>query len=323
MSSSGADSMRPSGSRREATRGAKGWVGRATLEMLAEALGPAGLRHRVLAFGATDRRLVLRGGLEVEIAALDRLDSVEPRPALILHYAFLGREKTAEMPLADYVAANARIGAILHRAIERLRPAGLFLSSSGAAVAGGDLAANPYGVLKRRDETEFAAASAAAGTRLIMARIFNLAGPYINKLAGYALASFLLDALAGRPVTIRAARRVERSYVHVGDVVALALAALLDPAGDALAFETAGERVVEVGDLARLLLDTLGRPDLPIERPAPDPALPADRYVGDPAAMRALAARHGLALTPLPDQIRHTADYIAGLAGLPAGAAHS
>jgi nucleoside-diphosphate-sugar epimerase len=191
----------------------------------------------------------------------------------------------------------------------------MFIASSGAVYGpwrafDEDLARNPYGVLKRRDELLFAEACRAAGTRLAVARIFNLSGPYINKLDSYALASFLIDALAGRPIAIRAAQRVERSYVHVGDVVGLALAVLLDPGSEAVTLDTAGERVVEVGELAALIRDIVGRPGLEIHRPPVDAGLPADRYVGDGAAMAALARRYGLGLHDLAEQIRRTAEYL-------------
>ncbi len=296
--------------------GAGGWIGGATLELLADALGPADFGRRVFAFAAQGRCRTLASGTTAALRPLAALDELEPGRCLLLHYAFLGREKVAEMPLTHYVAANEAIGACVRRAVARLRPRGVFLASSGA-VHGPDgaleteLARNPYGALKLRDEAVFAATCRAVGASLAIGRIFNLAGPYINKLESYALACFIRDALAGRPIAVRARRRVERSYVQVGDVVALALSALLDPQEEVAAFETAGERVVEVGELAALVGDLL-RPGLAIERPPLDPALGADRYVGDPAAMRALAARHRLSLEELPAQIRRTADYLAG-----------
>ena len=295
--------------------GAGGWIGSATLELLAGALGHEAFRRRVLAFGSHARRLILRGGLAIDLAPLEALAGIADGPALLLHYAFLGREKASAMPLADYRAANARISEIVERTVARLRPRGMVLASSGAIYGPNrtlddDFERNPYGVLKRQDELRFAVACHAAGTRLVVPRVFNIAGPYINKLDSYALASFLVDALAGRPIAIRAAQRVERSYVHVGDVAALALAALLEPGAEALTFDTAGERVVEMGELAVLVRDALGRPDLEIHRPPVDAGRPVDRYVGDGTAMSALARRRGITLLDLPDQIRRTAEYL-------------
>jgi hypothetical protein len=112
------------------------------------------------------------------------------------------------------------------------------------------------------------------------------------------------------PVGQRAPHRVERSYVGVADVIAPALAVLLDPGATSVTFDTAGERVVEVGELAALVLDALGRIGLGIERPPADPAPAPDRYVGSPADMWALAARHGVAFEGLVSQIRGTAAYL-------------
>jgi len=309
-----AQSLRNSDARIVVT-GAGGWIGSATLEILAQALGPADFRRRLRAFASRARRLDLRGGLSVGLADLEDLARVEAGPSILLHYAFLTREKASAMGIEAYRAANARISDRVAEAVARLRPRGMFLASSGAVYGPGrafdeEIVRNPYGVLKRRDELLFADACRAAGTRLAVARIFNLSGPYINKLDSYALASFLLDALAGRPIAIRAVRRVERSYVHVGDVAALALAALLEPGGEAVTFDTAGERVVEVGELAALVRNHVGRPDLEIHRPPVATGRPADRYVGDGAAMAALARRYGIVLLELPEQIRRTADYL-------------
>jgi UDP-glucuronate decarboxylase len=298
--------------------GAGGWIGSATLEMLAGALGPEAFRRHVLAFGSHARRLILRGELAIDLAPLEALAGIADGPALLLHYAFLGREKTSAMPLADYRVANARISEIVERTVARLRPRGMVLASSGAVYGPNrtlddDFERNPYGVLKRQDELRFAEACHATGTRLVIPRVFNIAGPYINKLDSYALASFLVDALAGRPIAIRADRRIERSYVHVGDVIALCLAPLLEDESASpapLTFDTAGERAVEVGELAEQVVEVLGRRDLPIRRPALDPAKPADRYVGDGMAMRALALRHAIAPLDLAAQIRDTAAYL-------------
>ncbi len=295
--------------------GAGGWIGSATLEILAHALGPADFHRRVRAFASRGRRLDLRGGASIDLAGLENLAAIEAGPAIVFHYAFLTREKASAMGIEAYREANARISDLVAKAVARLRPLGMFLASSGAVYGPGrifdeDMTRNPYGVLKRRDEILFAEACRAAGTKLAIARIFNLSGPYINKLDSYALASFLVDALVGRPIAIRAAQEVERSYVHVGDVAALAFAALLEPGAEALAFDTAGERVVELGELAALVRDIAGRPDLEVRRPPIDASRPTDRYVGDAAAMAALARRNGMTLLDLPAQIRRTAEYL-------------
>jgi nucleoside-diphosphate-sugar epimerase len=237
--------------------------------------------------------------------ALARLDEVPAGPeTVLLHHAFLTRERSAADPAA-YLAANAAISDTVERAVRRLRPAGTVLMSSGAVTLGDDLAANPYGVLKRRDEERFAACVAG---RLVTCRLFNLSGPYINKLDSYVLACLIADALAGRPLRLRATRPVWRSYVDVTDLMRLLLR-LAETPGPNLRFDTAGAEAVEVGVLAERVRAVLGRPELAIERTW-DPAAEPDRYVGDGAAMARLAAAHGVAFRPLDQQIEETAEYL-------------
>jgi nucleoside-diphosphate-sugar epimerase len=108
---------------------------------------------------------------------------------------------------------------------------------------------------------------------------------------------------------------VVRSYIHVADLVSLGLALLLQGASEPIAlFDTVGDRVVEIAELADCVLAVLGV-KLPIERPRLD----ADRsrddvYVGEDGPVRALARRHRIDLLPLETQIRDTAMYLASLA---------
>jgi nucleoside-diphosphate-sugar epimerase len=143
-----------------------------------------------------------------------------------------------------------------------------------------------------------------------VARVFNVAGPWMTKVEGFALGSLIRQVLDGGPVEVRARHRVVRSYVDVADLAALAVAATTAPsvAGD-LRFDTAGEVAVEVGELAERVARVLGRPDLEIRRD-PDPGAPADEYVGDGTAMRELSAQLSLGSRDLDEQIRRTAEWI-------------
>ena len=49
----------------------------------------------------------LRTGLDLPLGALERLDDLDAAPSLLVHYAFLGREKVAAMSAEAYIAANA------------------------------------------------------------------------------------------------------------------------------------------------------------------------------------------------------------------------
>ena len=303
-----------SGDQRFIITGAGGWIGRAVLTLLHEALGPDAFALRVLAYASHARREILPGGVVVEMQPLAALTALPTGPCIVLHLAFLTRDKVAVMGHESYVTSNRAITAMLARAMERLRPEAMFVASSGAVYRADrsvehDLAANPYGALKVEDERQFAALGASFGTRVTIARIFNLAGPFMNKLQSYALGSILSDIAAKRPVTLRARHPVLRSYCDVCDVAALALALLLAPTKPVILFDTAGAEVIEVGALATRALAVLGAKKLGVERQF-DPALPADRYVGDGAAQAFLAKQYGLEPYSLDQQIMRTAEYI-------------
>ncbi len=293
-----------------AVTGATGWLGRATLDLLAGGLGDE-LEDRVRAYASRPRRLALTGGREVDVRGLDVLAAEGAAGGLLLHFAYRTREQAAEVGEAAYVRDNVAITAAVLAAFAAGAPAGMLLPSSGAVYGADgalecDLRANPYGALKHLDELAFAECCREAGTRLVVARVFNVSGPPMPRPEGYALGSLILQARAGRALEVRARRPVRRSFVAIADLVAVALAALLDAEGpERVTFDTAGDEVVEVEDLARRVARALGR-DLPVEREL-DPTLEADEYVGDGAALRALADRAGLALTPLDEQIRQTA----------------
>jgi hypothetical protein len=88
---------------------------------------------------------------------------------------------------------------------------------------------------------------------------------------------------------------------------------LVPSSGRRFLFDTAGETVVEIGDLAQLALRIMGVSDGRILRPILSAEEPEDRYVGDGAAMAGLAAERGVVFRPLAEQIRDTAAYLAAV----------
>jgi nucleoside-diphosphate-sugar epimerase len=290
--------------------GAGGWLGQAALEMLDSVFGPK-LPGRVTAFASAARVLELRSGRRLDALAYESLPERGPHGALILHCAFRTRGHAGE---PGYVQTNRAIAAAMRDFMARRGAAGLFIPSSGAVYRAdrtldSDLNANPYGVLKREDEAGFAAAAAGICPAVIM-RIFNLAGPLINNLTGYALASMLIDILAGGPVRLRAARPVIRGYAHVEDVLNIALGLLLRGRTPPV-FDTAGQEI-EIGALAARAAALLGAPGMAIIRPDWEAGAP-DRYVGEPAGFEAAAGVVEVTLRGLDQQIVDTAGYLAGV----------
>jgi nucleoside-diphosphate-sugar epimerase len=294
--------------------GATGWLGQASLAMLDQCFG-AQTPERVFVFSSVDRELPLPSGHLIHAHRLQYLSEMPQRPYLALHYAFLGKEKTAQLAGNEFVARNDAIGDFVCDQLRRLRPVGVFVPSSGAVYNSDrsidlDLARNPYGAMKARDEQKFFALAQSEAIPTVICRIFNLAGPFINKLQSYALSSVLLDILHGKPIELRNNRPVLRSYFHIGDLCELVCALLLSNTElPEQPFDTAGETEIELGDLADRARQLLGLPDLEIKRPPLDLNAP-DRYIGDCRMLDHLLSLHQITARSLNQQITDTADYL-------------
>ena len=291
--------------------GASGWLGRAALELLAQSLGP-GWPGRVEAFGGQARLLTLRDGAEIQQRPLSELGAMPPGPSLLLHFAYLTREKVADMSPDDYVRTNREITRTVLETGVRAGVERMVVMSSGAVHAALAAPASPdpallYGRLKLEDEALFASfARGAPGRRALAVRLFNLSGPYINK--PYALSSFIEQARAGH-IGVQARSPVTRSYASAANLLGVALGHLLsDEAEPFLCIETAGECEVEMGALAEAVRAVVN-PSATIARAALDGS-PADRYVGDGRVYRALMQRYGVTEDPLARQIADTDDYL-------------
>jgi nucleoside-diphosphate-sugar epimerase len=250
--------------------------------------------------------------LVVEQRALADLRALKAAPTIVLHNACLTRDRAETMSGADYITANRAISRLVLDALEPIGGRAVFLPSSGAAYRAEDPSAPEalrlYGRLKLEDEAAFADWANQAGASAALVRVFNLSGPYINKLGSYALAGFILDALAGRPIQVRATRPVFRSYVAIRELMSIVLGLLTSEAPTVVRFDTGGDQALEMGDIAEAVAATLN-PALAVERPALI-STDADFYVGDAAAYSALRAAHGAETVSFADQIRETATYL-------------
>jgi nucleoside-diphosphate-sugar epimerase len=300
---------------RIAVVGAGGWLGLATLELLYEALGERFL-ERVECFGATDRILSLRGGRRARQRPLDALAALASSPTLVLHLAFLTQEKAKAMTAHDYVAANGAISAAVHAALDPIGAVGVFVASSGAVYladqADAEASKRLYGRVKLADEALFGRWAEDHARRAVIARIFNLSGPYINKQSSYALACFIADALANRPIEIRAASPVQRSFIAISELMSVVFGALTDGERGTILFDAAGDRVYEMAEIAEAVGRRLGAA-LGVRRP-PMTDGPADRYVGDGAVYRSLRARFGVVPVEFETQVDETAGFMAQVA---------
>ena len=186
----------------------------------------------------------------------------------------------------------------------------MFIASSGAAaMAERGLDPHPYGRAKLAQEARFAELAADTGSPLCTGRIYSLAGPYMNKLDGYALSSFLLQGLRTGRIRIEARRPVFRSYLHVLDLARLVLGALAQGDGWTGPLDLCGAQVLEMQDVARAAAKAAGLRPSAIQRAALDLSRPS-AYLGDPVHTRTLALGHGVGLRSFSTQVADTARWL-------------
>lgn len=297
------------GDQRIIITGAGGWLGMATLELLHNALGEAFL-NRVRAFGSNNRNIRLRNGVIIQQRALGEVGTLQDTPSLLLHFAFLTKDRVASLDEQAYRRANRLLGETVHDALDKIGVESVFIASSGAVYAANDPGANPalqlYGALKLEDEERFAAWAKRQNRRAVIGRIFNVAGPYINKHQHYAFAAFILDAIAKRPVCVKAPHRVIRGFVAIRELMSLVFAALLKGQEQITRFDTGGT-AMELGEVAEIVASTLGnagsrRADITDER--------IDHYVGNHVVYEALLDQYAIQRVSLEAQILETADFL-------------
>ena len=272
--------------------------------MLKDALGSA-LPDRVHCFGASSRTLTLMSGATIDQQPLSRLAELDQRPTLLLHLAFLTKDRAEAMDEAAYRAANRGLSQIVLDNLDRIGAQCVFVASSGAARFADDPAKSAamrlYGELKRDDEDAFAAWARARGMRAVITRIFNISGPHGNKLQSYAMSALMIEAMAGRPVAVRAPHRVVRGYVAIRELMSLAFALMLDSVPGVIRFDTGGEpmELAEVADaIASLTGGTAIRAALTSDAD--------DCYVGERTAYDRLLADHRIATVPFVQQLGDT-----------------
>lgn len=304
--------------------GPTGWIGRALLALLHTAGDPDALApgESVTLFGSRAGTVCLPGGTDLSVRPLAEIQSDDVVGAHLIHLAYLTKDKLNQMGAEEFRQANTAIDLAVTAAIEASHPASIFVASSGAArQAQNGCDASHYGLAKLEQEKRFLTFGRTSGVAVLCGRIFNLAGPHINKLQDYAISNFALQALDGGSIKIDADHPVFRSFLHVEDLCRMILRAARRRIGDERPVDFCGMEVLEIQDIALRVAKEFGT-RTKIERPAMSFSRRSD-YVGEPIDTRILAMRLGLCLKDFADQLRDTADWIRAVRVLSATQAES
>lgn len=286
--------------------GASGWFGRTALHVYEQAHGPEALRREVIPF-ASRQRWVDFGSPQGPVLARPLAAITEvPGPAGLLHLAFLTRDKVAELGLEAYRTSNRAITATVAQVLGAWPELPVVTTSSGAAaVLDGqppDLEANPYASLKREEEALLE--REAARRMAVVFRVFAASGQFMTRPGKFALGDFLLQALAGEPIRIRARHRATRSYVSAETLLALSWQLLQQPqgAGSLQRFDACTDTLT-LQELAQLVAAETGAAVISPEIP---PGAIYDNYQGDLTRFRSLLRERQLQPPTMAEQIRLT-----------------
>ena len=296
--------------------GPSGWIGQAMLDALAKALGGT-LAGRVVAFASQSRKMALPSGETLEVRALETITAGDVAGAHVIHLAYLTKEKADLLGQAAFDATNDAIDtallAALHGASTAGQPAAsLFVASSGAAaLAERGTDRHPYGLAKLRQEARFLDWARAAGIPAIAGRIFNIAGPHINKLRAYAISDFALQAREAGVIRIQAGVPVFRSYLHVEDLCALVLEAARSGVGRAVPIDLCGAETVEMNEIAGLVAEA-SEGSVAITRGPLNFGEPS-LYLGDATQTKVLTMELRIKLRPLIVQVADTIAWLWGV----------
>jgi nucleoside-diphosphate-sugar epimerase len=292
--------------------GASGWIGTALLAHLAGRLGE-GWQNRVSLFGSSARIISTPGG-DMPVVPLGEMTGDDVRDAIVVHLAYLTKEKAVPGRESDFTRTNAAIDEVVLRAIAEAAPRSLFVASSGAAMLAGEgRDGHAYGLSKLAQEERFLAAAQALAIPVLVGRIFNLAGPYINKTDSYAIGAFSTQALVDGTVVVAARVPVFRSFLHVDDLCALIIGAGVARLSWSGPVDFCGAEVLEMGDIAARVARSIDE-GIPVVRETVDLADPSI-YIGKATDTKLVAMALGLPLRPFDQQVSDTVRYIAQLHG--------
>lgn len=285
--------------------GATGWIGTALLAHLAQRFGSR-WAESVALFGSSARTIEAPDGSKLAIRLLGDLAARDVDDAIVIHLAYLTKEKVVSLGERLFTDTNLAIDDRLLNALERGRPRAVFVASSGAAkLAAEGKDRHPYGLCKLRQEDRLLGWGAATGTPVIAGRIFNLAGPYINKVASYAIGSFALQARQTGKIRIDARVPVFRSFLHVDDLCALIVDAALRGVHRYRAIDLCGAEALEMSDIADAVIRHSGIAQVEVVRDGIDWSKPS-LYLGDPTHTKVLAMEVGRKFKTFDQQVVDT-----------------
>lgn len=287
--------------------GASGWIGLNALSLLRH----NSLLKEVKCFGSTEKKINLLD-FELTQEPLEKLsDYDEGYFDLLLNFAFLTEDKLVLYGEEEFKYQNSKLINFIANEVYRLKVRHVVTISSGAVYRNREKQ-NSYGDMKIYEENKFKSLAKDGKTQVVIPRLFNLSGPFINKMDRYMISSLISQGFLNNEIKIFSDRKVFRSFLDIKEFI-LTFLSTFKPGhkGFALSFDATGKEIIEIGSLAKLVKDkyfvdcNIIRKELSRES--------EDNYYGDRSSYESVQKEKGIKNIPLEEQLDITYEYLKGI----------
>jgi len=290
--------------------GATGWLGRSVLHELQRSIPAYCFNEHVYAFGSKHGAIQStaykdRDKISVPIYSLQDIACIaKGRDIRVVHMAFLTRDRLPSYGYSSFVDTNHWITDTVCQAISLAKDSRVVDISSGAAALTEErresmvnTSVDPYGFMKLQEERILSDLSL---TQVF--RIYALTGRFIRDPERFAIGDFLLSALKGAPILIKASGPVIRGYVAASDVAQVALCWLMSQEDSCLPV-SAVTHTVTLASLASSIALMFDLPPVALRDFIDSP----NSYSNSPSSFLDMMQSFGLRPMALGDQILETA----------------
>ena len=285
--------------------GASGWLGRETIQLLAETLGDK-FANRVILVGSIDR-IIKVNKTDYSVIAINSENLKGIKLGIILHLAFLSQDKVEQFGAKKYTEVNNEI---THSMLQMTLTSGaryVFVASSGAAAA--HILENQkhagkklYGELKLNVENRFLALTSA---QVLIGRIWSISGNQIQEPLKYAIGDFIHQAVNTGKITLAGSSNSTRTYIDAKQMMTGYIFQLLTSRDFLL---NSGGETTDLHGLAYQVLDICKASGLHI-LPELQDQLP-DHYVSPDNSMKEILNLCSIQLLSLDEQVENTSHAI-------------
>jgi nucleoside-diphosphate-sugar epimerase len=213
----------------------------------------------------------------------------------------------------EYISLNE---GIINRALWMIvlpSTQGFLHTSSGAALSDTafDKLTDPYGYLKKLEESSYATACEECGKNYLGLRVWSTTGRYIKTGGLFAIESLISQAISSQDLNINSQGEVWRSYADANEILLAGLIALFT--GDTGMFNSGGTDT-EIGELAQIVASLVPSRTPAINR-IKDPTASARSYTSNEPSIEQILISHNLRYSDLRAQVINTMQYLTWLDG--------